>query len=112
MWKYFVFLLFALSAGNARGALNTTCAYTERYTSCNAGYYLKGSFCVVCPIGTYKDTAGTATACTACPSSGGVAGTTKSTASTSVTACYIPAGTELSDAGGKYTYTSDCFYTK
>lgn len=113
MHKCYIFLFCALFVSDAMAALGkTTCVMGEVYTSCNVGYYLSAGNCIACPIGTYKDASGTATACTACPSSGGVAGTTKSTASTSVTACYIPAGSELSDAGGKYIYTGDCFYTK
>lgn len=72
---------------------NATCDDQQNFV-CNKGYYKNG------------------TSCSRCPSSGGVYGTTASTGATSITSCYIPSGTTMSDSTGKYTYTSNCYYTK
>lgn len=72
-----------------------TCKYTTNY-QCAVGYY-------------GRSTNGT-TGCTRCPSSGGVYGTTANAGSTSITSCYIPANTAMTDGTGEYVFTSNCYY--
>lgn len=45
--------------------------------------------------------------CSACPSSGKSA-----IGNTTITGCYIPANTDLTDTSGTYKYTSNCYYSK
>jgi len=115
MFKYIflsAFIIGAITTNTAHAALaQTECIIREVYTSCNAGYYMSGTVCKPCPVGTYKSTSGTQTSCTTCPTSGGVAGTTESQGSTAVTQCYIPAGTSFSDSTGTYEYTDKCYYS-
>ncbi len=73
---------------------NATCNEGSRLFACNIGYYQNG------------------TSCSPCPSSGGIAGKTKSIGATSITECYIPANTSITDSDGQYIYISDCYYTK
>ncbi|MDE5615856.1 MAG: hypothetical protein K2I81_03430 [Alphaproteobacteria bacterium] len=107
-----IFVIFAAGISvPAIAAMQTTCLYRNVYTSCNAGYYLSGGLCSPCPVGTYKANASAATECTQCPSSGGVTGTTKNTGAKTITECYIPAGTNVTDSTGIYQYTGDCYYS-
>jgi hypothetical protein len=80
---------------------------------CGPGYYRdQYDSCSPCPRGKYKDTYEDRPSCTACPAFGNVAGTTAKTGSTAITDCYIPKGGSFSDAGGTYTFSGDCKYTK
>lgn len=105
---------------------------TASKLSCASGYYgtpqyvyYRGdafSGCVKCPANTatcsgttftcargyYKD----GNKCTRCPSSDGVYGTTALSGATSITQCYIPSGSQMSDNTGTYTYTSNCYYSE
>ncbi len=77
---------------------NTTfceCTKTTQYR-CAAGYY--GS-----------STNGTS-GCKRCPSSDGVSGSANA-GSTVITSCYLPTGTNFSNATGNGTYTSNCYYS-
>lgn len=100
---------------------NSSLKYKARNcTGCQLGYKLmeiaidscpgtKFKTCMpICDQGYYNDTSGI---CLQCPSSGGIHGTTAGTGATSITECYIPANTSLSDTGGTYTYTQDCHYS-
>lgn len=88
---------YGTPTGNVSGACkscptNATCAKGNNSTFiCNEGYYKNGSTCTKCPI------------------SDGMYGTT-ATGATSITGCYMPANTVLSDTIGDYTYTGDCYY--
>jgi len=76
-----------------------------------AGQYETYTGCVRdCQKGYYADPG--ITNCIRCPLSDGVYGTTTGTGAVSSAACYIPAGTTLSDSTGTYTYTSDCYYAR
>ena len=73
----------------------TTCSKRTQYR-CAAGYYGTPS----------TGTSG----CTKCPSSG-TSRETCTAGSTSATSCYLPASVSISDAAGKYQFTTNCFYT-
>jgi len=76
-----------ISSGSSGGGGTTICAKGEYYNDANI---LKG--CIPCPFG----------------------GTTSSdmVAKPPITSCYIPAGQDVTDETGTYTFTSDCHYTK
>lgn len=59
-----------------------------------------------CESGYYGTPLNASSGCTKCPSPG-----TSAQGATSITQCYIPANTSLSDTTGSYTYTSDCYYS-
>lgn len=63
-----------------------------------------------CAVGYYGSTTDGASGCTRCPASGGVYGTTATAGSTVITSCYIPSGSPLSDSGGTFEYTENCYY--
>lgn len=65
-------------------------ATTKTYTACKAGYYLSGTTCLPCIGG----------------------GTSADRNSSGITACYIPAGTNISDASGAFKYTENCYYSR
>lgn len=89
-----------ISKGVAPGVYITACETCPTNGTCN------GTTTLTCNKGYY----GTST-CARCPSSSGVYGTTASTGATSVTSCYIPANTTISDSTGKYVFTNNCYYT-
>lgn len=72
---------------------NETCTSSNITYRCAAGYY--GT--------TTNGTSG----CTKCPTPG----TSTAGTNTSMTQCYIPAGTEMSDSSGTYIYTKNCYYS-
>lgn len=117
---------------NGASSYSCSCGMsTTSSLSCATGYYGTPSYtyyngdafggCVKCPANTATCSGTTFTcakgyykngfSCTRCPSSGGVYGTTASTGATSITQCYIPSGTSMSDGTGTYTYTSNCYYS-
>ncbi len=49
-------------------------------------------------------------ACVRCPAINGIYGTTVAADTTSISGCYIPSGTELSDTTGKYEFSQNCYY--
>lgn len=104
----------------------TSCSACTSY-SCNSGYYgtatSSSAGCVACPSnatcaggndstfvcnrGYYKN----GTTCNRCPTEDGVTyGTTKDAGATSMTECYMPANTSVTDWTGTYIFTSDCYY--
>lgn len=72
---------------------NETCISVNKTYRCAAGYY--GT--------TTNGTSG----CTKCPTPG----TSNTGTNTSMTQCYIPADTEMSDSSGTYIYTKNCYYS-
>ena len=112
--SFFVALLIVFVASPSyavigSASIKTVCPGWHIYTTCNPGYYLSGSTCVPCAVGTFKSTTGTG-ACESCPSSGGIAGTTASTGAKAKTECYLPSGTSFSDGTGSGTYTGNCYW--
>ncbi len=92
-------------------------------SKCTCGYYCMGGNRSACGYGKYS--ASGATTCTTCPSGKYCASSTTCTPSscpdyptatsnsgaTSITSCYYPRDTQLSDAAGTYLFTSNCFYS-
>jgi len=134
MHKFFklsaVSVLAIVAASNANAA-GYTCEELIEYTSCNtgyalvnsdcvrtcdAGYYLNGTACTICPIGTYSLAA--ATSCTTCPSTGltdkngtTVVATTVSAGATGLSSCIIPSTVEFKDSTGSWHFKSSCAYS-
>ena len=131
MTKFFkltgVSILAIMATANANAA-GYTCEELIEYTSCNAGYaltdgdcirlcdagyYLNGDTCSICPVGTYSLRG--SSSCAKCPltdlkdSSGTVvAATTEKSGSTSAAACVIPTNVEFKDEMGIYHFKSSC----
>lgn len=91
MKKIIIFIF--LSAFVNYSALAECTVYAKNYTACKAGFYLADK-------GGFKQ-------CEKCPSPG----TSDDRNSTDVTACYIPAGTTMTDNTGTFTYDSNCHYS-
>lgn len=87
-------IIFLFCMFFAEMAIADCTVYTKNYTACKKGYYLTNK-------------AGM-TLCEKCPSPG----TSDDGNNTDYTACYIPAGTIMTDETGTFTYTSDCHYSK
>ena len=102
------------------------CTSDTSYTDAGTGYQKKvkrscdcssgTATCVAttvyqCAVGYYGSSTNGTSGCTRCPASGGVYGTTASAGSSSITSCYIPSGSNLSDSTGSGTYTGDCYYS-
>ena len=64
-----------------------------------------------CASGYYGSSLDGVSGCTRCPSSGGIYGSSAA-GSTEITACYIPANTQLSDTTGTFIYSDDCYYSE
>lgn len=79
-----------------RQCLNCACQVTSNYYACAPGYY-----------GTSTDGN---TGCTRCPASGNTYGTTATYGTQSITYCYIPSNTDITDDTGTYRFTSTCYY--
>lgn len=108
----------------------TSCSLCTSY-SCDSGYYgtatSASAGCTVCPSnatctggndstflcdkGYYKSS----TSCSRCPSETNydgtrIYGTTTDTGAISMTDCYMPKNTPITDWTGTYEFTSDCYY--
>ncbi|HNY24995.1 MAG TPA: hypothetical protein PKJ33_00390 [Alphaproteobacteria bacterium] len=111
--SFFTIFIIALYSKAASAAV-TYCIVDTVYTSCDAGYYLSGGVCSVCPTDTYKDTISAAGSCTSCPYLQDVQGHTSGTSYTnhdSITDCFVLSGTTFSDTSGSYSFTSNCYYS-
>jgi hypothetical protein len=77
----------------ASGCTCTNCSGTVTEYQCGANYY-----------GTATNNS---TSCTSCLNNG-----KKAVGNGDITDCYIPAGQEISDDTGKFTFDQDCHYSK
>lgn len=82
---------------------NLVMCRTTGSCKCEKGYYGSPAYNLL--------NGGCTGTCTRCPASGGVYGTTASSGATSITECYIPTGTSLSDTTGTYQFTGNCYYS-
>ncbi|MDE5615426.1 MAG: hypothetical protein K2I81_01165 [Alphaproteobacteria bacterium] len=101
------------------------CTSDTSYSSAGTGYErralktcacltgeCKTSYSYRCAVGYYGTSTNGTSGCTRCPSSGGTYGTTASAGSQDITACYLPAGTPMSDGTGTFSCSDKSDYKK
>lgn len=99
---------------------STTCTKFPSWANYSTGYqrgtyeelncrlcYCETKYSYRCASGYYGTTSNGTSGCTACPSGG----TSVAGSNSSITGCYVPASTELTDSTGTFSHTTSCYYT-